>query len=322
MKNNFENSIKSLSSRAKQVLSNLGVTDKDSFLNITRDELIKFRGCGKKTITEIETLQQSLSGSIKTSRISNALTEYEYNSPDAFDVLLGVLSKRSRNILKSLLINDLKAFLMLNSDQLIQCRHCGKKTISEILTIQSEIKSFILHQIDEKGFLKPEELIKAPCFNRISTVGRKENSGDIQDIFANIHNPAPWLYRWINELSQSKKKAQTFMLRQGMTGSPPMTLNAIGEQIGITKERVRQVVIQVEKAATNQQHRLKPLMDAASGIVETNGGMLSLDELTRMLLCKGQDGEQLKHATGLIKFFTGLQYGQIMALNFKIMRFY
>jgi hypothetical protein len=51
---------------------------------------------------------------------------------------------------------------MVNSDQLIQCRHCGQKTINEILTIQSGIKSFILHQIDEKGFLKPEELIKAP----------------------------------------------------------------------------------------------------------------------------------------------------------------
>jgi hypothetical protein len=75
-----------------------------------------------------------------------------------------------------------------------------------------------------------------------------------------------------------------------------MTLDATGEQIGVTKERVRQMVIQIEKAATRQQHRLKPLIDAASNIVETNGGMVSLEEFTKILLCKGKDGEQLKHA--------------------------
>jgi hypothetical protein len=46
MKNDFENFIKTLSSRAKRVLSDLGVTDKDSFLNIAQEDLIKVGGCG------------------------------------------------------------------------------------------------------------------------------------------------------------------------------------------------------------------------------------------------------------------------------------
>jgi hypothetical protein len=299
MKKDFENSIKTLSSRAKRVLSDLGVADKDSLLNIAREDLIKVRGCGNKTITEIEVFQRSLNDSVQTSQVLNALAVYDNITSDAFDALLGVLSKRSRNILRSLDINDLKDFMVVNSDQLLNCRHCGQKTINEILTIQSEIKSFIPHQINEQDFLKPEDLIKAPYFKRISTVGRKKNSGDIQDIFADVHNPAPWLYHWINELSQSKKQAQTFKLRKGMAGLPPMTLNATGEQIGVTKERVRQMVMQIEKAATRQQHRLKPIIEKAAEIVETNGGMVSLEEFTKILLCKGQDGEQLKHATGL-----------------------
>jgi hypothetical protein len=307
MKNDFENSIKTLSSRARRVLADLSVTDTDSFLKITIDDLIKIRSCGKKTIAEIGALQESLSGSIQTSQISNALPECENILPDAFEALLGILSKRTKNILKSLSIKDLKAFLMLNSDQLFNCRHCGQKTINEILNIQSGIKSFVLHQINEKGVLKPEELIKAPCFNRISTVGKNGNTGDIQDIFADVNNPTLCLTRWVNELSHSKKQSKAFKLRKGMIGSPPMTLDAIGEQIGVTKERVRQMIIQTEKAATSRQHRLKPLMDAALSIVKTNSGMVSLEELIRMMLCKGKDGEKLKYATGLIKFFAGLK---------------
>jgi hypothetical protein len=139
-------------------------------------------------------------------------------------------------------------------------------------------------------------LIKSPCFNRISTVGKNGNTGDIQDIFADVNNPALWLTRWVDELSHLKKQSKAFKLRKGMTGLPPMTLNATGEQIGVTKERVRQMIIQTEKAATSQQHRLKPLIETASNIVETNGGMVSLEELNKILLCKGKGGEQLKYA--------------------------
>jgi hypothetical protein len=73
-------------------------------MELDRRVLIKIRGCGKKTIVEIEALQESLSGSIQTSQVLNALlTECDNIPPDdAFDALLGVLSKRSRNILKSL----------------------------------------------------------------------------------------------------------------------------------------------------------------------------------------------------------------------------
>lgn len=58
-----------------------------------------------------------------------------------------------------------------------------------------------------------------------------------------------------------------------MVGSPLMTLEATGGKIGgLTKERVRQMVTQTEKAAISQQHRLKPLIDATSDIVKKYEG--------------------------------------------------
>ena len=115
-------------------------------------------------------------------------------------------------------------------------------------------KNYHTHTTGSDGKLKPEELIKAPCLAGISVSKHKGDTGDIQEIYADVHNPSPWLYTWINELSRSNKQAQAFMLQKGMLGSPLMTLNTAGDQIGVTKERVRQIIGTIEEAATRQQH--------------------------------------------------------------------
>jgi hypothetical protein len=132
--------------------------------------------------------------------------------------------------------------MQVKSDQLLNCRQCGQKINHEILTIQSEIKSFILHQINEKGFMNPEELLNAPCLAGIRVSDQKGDAGDIS-LYTDVNDPAPWLSKWVNKLSCSKNQAKAFKLRKGMLGLPSITLDAIGEQIGVTKERVRQIII-------------------------------------------------------------------------------
>jgi 5'-3' exonuclease len=220
MNDDFEKSIENLSPRAQRVIADLGVKDADSLVGISQDNLERVRGCGKKTITEIETLQKILIDSIKTSQVLNALFGYDDITKDTLEALLGILSKRARNILESLGTNDLKAFMLVNRDQLLECRHCGQKTADEILSIQSGIKTFILDQIDKQGFLQPEELINAPCLAGISVPDHKGDAGDNQEIYADCNNPAKWLYTWINEFSAQIRRLKHLCCKRAWLDHP------------------------------------------------------------------------------------------------------
>lgn len=302
----FHNLIGELSVRAKHVLANIGVSDSDSLLRLTHDDLEKVPNCGKKTITEIETFQLKLRKKDPSFSKYNSI-KYEEAPREVFEAVLGVLGIRSTNILNDLNIVGLKFFMALNKKQLLNCRNCGRKTSNEILHVQSGIAEYVRKQCLENDDFSMEQLIKAPCLAYV-TATASVNAVDAAEIFADIENPAEWLINWIQGLAGSKKKARAFMLRKGMSGLPPMTLDTVGMHLGgITRERVRQMVASVEKNAISQQHRLSSLVDAAATIVSQHGGMVSVDELKETLLCKGNEGNQLKYASKLVVFLSGFK---------------
>lgn len=77
--------------------------------------------------------------------------------------------------------------------------------------------------------------------------------------------------------------------------------------------------VAVEKRATTplQQHRLRPLINAVADRVKLRGGMVRLDELTKEVLCKGENGDQLIFATELLAFFSTLQICKDAGLKFQ-----
>ena len=80
--------------------------------------------------------------------------------------------------------------------------------------------------------------------------GSADGELTINDLVADLHNPTPDVavldqdnIRHLQELLEhiDEREATILRLRYGLMGEDPMTLKQIGERIGLTRERVRQI---------------------------------------------------------------------------------
>ena len=292
------------------MLENLGVHDVSALLSLTREDLVRAWSCGKKTIAEIEHLQARLretSETAVTEEIRARLSFHE-STNEVFDAVRSMLSVRGVHAIVNMGVDSLEKLMAVTKEELLDCRNCGRKTAAEILRLQAEIGDFARHVAQESGEFRSEMLLSAPCV--AAPDARHERRSFEEHMLADAENPAPWLMTWVHGLARTEKKARAFMLRKGMLGLPPMTLDRVGEQVGnVTRERARQMDTAVERRAAVplQQQRLRPLIDAAAAVVKERGGLIALEELTEAVLCGGEGGDQLRFATELIAFFSTLQ---------------
>lgn len=88
------------------------------------------------------------------------------------------------------------------------------------------------------------------AFHSPTQSGSADGEITINDLVADMHNPTPdehvlnsdelrHLARLLGEIDD--RAARILRLRYGLDGNDPMTLKEIGEQIGLTRERVRQI---------------------------------------------------------------------------------
>lgn len=304
----FEGATSALSVRARNILANLGIHDFETLLRLSHDDLLGVRNSGKKTTAEVVGLQS------KIRRAQNCEIRHETvralsfdNAPkEILEAVKAVLSVRGVHTLEDMEVVTLKDFMLLNDERLLKCRNCGRKTVQEIAQIQSNISDYANELANRPGGFRSQDLISAPCF-MTSPISRDVPNGE--DFFADVENPARWLRGWVQSLAHSKCQKRAFMLRKGMLGLAPMTLDLVGEQVGgVTRERARQMEKAVEEraASPHQQQRLRPLIQSAICVIDQRGGMIHLDELTGSLLCKGEDGKDMKFASELLSFFATL----------------
>ncbi len=316
----FESITEDLSVRAKRILANLGVKDGTSLLRLTRDDLLHAWSCGKKTIAEIEALQSKLRPKNDQEAIHVSSDGLHFDDPpkEIFHAVQGKLSVRGTHALKDLGVDSLKAFMKLDRAQLLKCLNCGRKTANEILGIQDGIAEFARELSHKSSNFRIEQIIAAPCL--VSTTTGQSNPTNAEGVFEDLENPALWLAEWVRGLARSSRQAHAFMLRKGMLGLAPVTLDIVGKYVGgVSRERARQMEGAVERRARHphHQHRLRPLIDAAAAMVKQRGGMVRLEELTKTVLCKGKDGDQLVFASELIKFFSTLKVWKDAGLILK-----
>ena len=306
----FDQTFSALSVRARNVLFNASVQDIPAFLAFECETLLQLPNCGRKTAAEIAAFQKRLRSDPPQDTGSSVTVPISFDNapPGIIDAIRGRLSVRAIHVLQGLSVDDLKGFMALDYARLAGCRSCGKKTVNLILELQRDIARFAGAQAQRDGVFNPESLLDAPCL--VGTVKGEQCDTPSDILCADVANPASWLTAWVLDLAKTERHARVFMLRMGMMGEEPITLEAVAKRFGgLTRERIRQMQKAVAKKAEApvQQRRLRPLVAAAAAEVARQGGWVRLPDLTAAVLGRGSGGTQLRHATALMNFFAGLR---------------
>jgi len=290
-----------LSVRAKNVLSK-NINSFYKFLNLDRETILSFKNCGARTVEEILEFQKQLrikldipdklQEKVETFVIPESIAE----DIQFYESVTQMLNRRGLNVIEKNGIDTLEKFMALVPGIMLKMQNCGRNTVTEIINLQKKI---------------------------IELIEKQENDDSIVDIsqiegLLDPNSPYPAIEKWISEISKKYEQQKAFMLRMGMLGNRPMTLEQIGTELGeITRERVRQIIDKIENKARHHVHanKLQPLIKKAFEIVNLKGGRIRSEDLVLHLLTHGSNGEMLRFATPFIDFLSTLNYWKAIGLN-------
>ncbi len=226
--------------------------------------LLKLRNFGRKCLNEtVESLQYynlSLGMQITKWRtksfteIVNALNEQKklgtYKNGQKENEIIPVhlrkiedlhLSVRSYNCLKDEQIELIGDLIQRSEASLLKIKNFGRKSLLEIkekltelnLTLGMTIKDWA--DIDSNDFQKNHKEL-------INKDKEKQKYKTIQFFKENFEFLEDELYYIANLLSKTNRNADIAMKYFGWTGNPPGTLESVGNQFDLTRERIRQII--------------------------------------------------------------------------------
>lgn len=303
----------SLSVRARRVLGKLGVTTATEFLGLDRERLLGISNCGKKTTEEILWLRDRIAIR-QGSPIENSATEALPSTPksnlerfspamkrNVFEGIRQMLSARAMKMISNLGITDLEGFLSLNTQIMRKEENIGKKTIVEIEDIQNALLTFAAAY--DVTVYKSQGSLRAGLWDSLLAIKESEAGWLLAPDTAYES-----MIQWVSFVAKSDKSKRAFMLRMGLYGKKAMTLQETGQELGVTRERVRQMNSVFARSAQSILHngRLKEIVRRIGELIRRHGGKLGKEQLLTTLAENPEAASKLKNATPFIDFMADL----------------
>lgn len=274
------------------VVRSAGAWDLAEFLAVPAHVLAERAGGNAKTVDEVLALQQRL----LRQETSESRPRPRIGAFARF--VKAELSAPARRVLKSLSVMEFERFLRLSEVMLWQAPQCRAATAVEILSAIERVREASLRMSGpgDSDAARPPRL-----------------SAEVNTFHVHELDPkTPWkaIDLWLTRLadtgSAKKDRNETILrLRLGVECASPHTLDGIASRFGVSRERVRQIVqaLEVRASSVASQATLAPLFEEARRLVCRHGGQLTVAELTSRLLARGEGGENLAGAHGMIAWF-------------------
>ena len=218
-----------LSVRVKYIFEKLSVSSIQDVQNLNYEDFISARNAGKKCWNEVLALKE------KIVRLPFECPPHEKIILEYFPLFGGHLVLDDKMILDFHPDVDVNLFIT-NSRCLQACNALNLTTMSDVLgTSFLELKK--VKNFGKVSLIKLQDSVR----NYLDFLNTEDVELDMQDSFLNF------LYHLCHKCNQSSKKSDIFVLRFVGFDSVPMTLEYIGSQYDLTRERVRQLVVLISE---------------------------------------------------------------------------
>jgi hypothetical protein len=314
-----------LSVRASNVLTNAGITYVGDLVQLTESQLLAFQNCGRKTVRELKEALEELG-------LPLGVTLDSWNRPNLDDLVSSKkqdetslatldenartklylrtdeigLSQRARNVLKTANIEFVGDLAAKTESQLRGFASCGRLTINEIKTKLEELGlrlSFFVSNWSAEAAQRIREEQDAIPDSPINALRRN----------LNIIPPSEFLEDELHAILDSvpDKRGTEIALKQlGWSGSGQRTLESVGEEYSVTRERVRQIVKRKNDNIRKQYFETPRLDEALSAIREccpATGARLAAELRLRGISKSDFDPTGLKTACKVLQKEFGLE---------------
>lgn len=193
-----------------------------------------------------------------------------------------VLSVRALNCLRGRSIHTLRELVRQDEASLSDIPNLGWKTLVEIIQVLASHQLRLDMNFDDflKALLTAKELGRNLILENQSSRERgiNRNADSREPLWENQHDTVDEELRFIINKIAEPRARQVAMARFGWCGDPVPTLQALGTDFGVTRERIRQIANKVEKNIKDfLGGRCPPMILKASQLVENALPMVKRD---------------------------------------------
>lgn len=163
------------------------------------------------------------------------------------------LSVRARHCLHGAKIHFVDDLVKQTREELLKIPNLGLKTLVEIQTALAALGLTIKQPPADVGALE------TPLQDEHKSIFAQEEStsGNLEEELLKVAS------------QRGDRNAEVFMVRYGLAGSPPATLQETGDRFRLTRERVRQICDKIE-VSIRRRRPLVPLLDRAISVIREN----------------------------------------------------